>query len=178
MSREGRLSVGRWPGAGFRPLLIVWLVVLALPVAAAAREEAPPPEPPAQTVCPVIKDSAIDRSIFTDYKGKRVYFCCASCKAKFEASPEKYLTKLPQFSVVDHEGGDVHPDHEHHDDTAALVALIEPMGITTLSLVALTVVLGAFRRRRAKLMLTWHKRIGVAALILGAGHAVLVMVAH
>jgi YHS domain-containing protein len=36
--------------------------------------------------------------VFVEYKGKKVYFCCADCKAKFEADPEKYIAKLPQFA--------------------------------------------------------------------------------
>ncbi len=49
-----------------------------------------------QTVCPVM-DKSINKSMFTEYKGKKVYFCCAGCKEKFEKEPEKYLAKLPQF---------------------------------------------------------------------------------
>jgi hypothetical protein len=49
-----------------------------------------------QTTCPVMA-GAIDKNIFVEYKGKKVYFCCAGCKEKFEAEPEKYLAKLPQF---------------------------------------------------------------------------------
>ena len=50
-----------------------------------------------QTVCPVMA-GAINKNIYTEYKGKKVYFCCADCKAKFEADPEKYIVKLPQFA--------------------------------------------------------------------------------
>jgi len=49
-----------------------------------------------QTTCPVM-GGAIDKNLFTEYKGKKVYFCCPDCKAKFEAEPEKYIAKLPQF---------------------------------------------------------------------------------
>lgn len=49
-----------------------------------------------QTMCPVI-EGAINKDIFTEYKGKKVYFCCAGCKQEFEKQPEKYLGKLPQF---------------------------------------------------------------------------------
>lgn len=49
-----------------------------------------------QTICPVMA-GAIDKTIFVEYQGKKVYFCCAGCKDKFEAEPEKYLAKLPQF---------------------------------------------------------------------------------
>ncbi len=49
-----------------------------------------------QTVCPVM-GGKINKSVFTKYKGKKVYFCCAGCKPTFEKNPEKYLAKLPQF---------------------------------------------------------------------------------
>ncbi len=49
-----------------------------------------------QTICPVMK-GAIKKSVFTEYNGKKVYFCCAGCIAKFKAEPEKYIAKLPQF---------------------------------------------------------------------------------
>jgi YHS domain-containing protein len=49
-----------------------------------------------QTMCPVM-GGAIDKTVFVEYKGKKVYFCCPICKAKFEADPEKYMAKLPQF---------------------------------------------------------------------------------
>jgi len=49
-----------------------------------------------QTACPVTGEK-IDKNIFTEYKGKKVYFCMESCKAAFEKDPEKYIAKLPQF---------------------------------------------------------------------------------
>jgi YHS domain-containing protein len=50
-----------------------------------------------QTTCPVMDGNKIDKNVFVEYKGKKVYFCCPDCKAKFEANPEKYVDKLPQF---------------------------------------------------------------------------------
>jgi len=46
-----------------------------------------------QTMCPVM-GGEIDKTIYADHKGERVYFCCNPCKAKFEADPEKYLKIL------------------------------------------------------------------------------------
>jgi YHS domain-containing protein len=46
-----------------------------------------------QKTCPVQGDP-IDKSIFVDYKGKRVYFCCAGCPETFMKDPEKYLKFL------------------------------------------------------------------------------------
>jgi len=50
-----------------------------------------------QKTCPIMR-KAINKNIFTEYKGKKVYFCCAGCEPKFKADPEKYIAKLPQFN--------------------------------------------------------------------------------
>ena len=49
-----------------------------------------------QKICPIMA-GAINKDIFTEYKGKKVYFCCPGCREEFEKSPEKYIVKLPQF---------------------------------------------------------------------------------
>ncbi|MGD0077752.1 MAG: YHS domain-containing protein [Sedimentisphaerales bacterium] len=51
-----------------------------------------------QTTCPVMDGNKIDKNVFVEYKGKKVYFCCAGCKEEFEKAPEKYIAKLPQFT--------------------------------------------------------------------------------
>ena len=50
-----------------------------------------------QTLCPVM-GGTVNEALFTEYQGKRVYFCCPSCKTEFEKDPQAYLSKLPQFS--------------------------------------------------------------------------------
>jgi len=49
-----------------------------------------------QSICPVM-GNPIDKNVYTEYKGKKVYFCCPACVEKFKADPEKYVAKLPQF---------------------------------------------------------------------------------
>ena len=66
------------------------------PVSAAETKEAASTEIE-QTTCPVMEGNPIDKNVFVMYKGKKVYFCCESCKAEFEKDPEKYVPKLPQF---------------------------------------------------------------------------------
>jgi YHS domain-containing protein len=51
-----------------------------------------------QTTCPVMEGNKIDKNVFVEYKGKKVYFCCEACKGEFEKDPEKYIAKLPQFA--------------------------------------------------------------------------------
>src|SRR4030065_2396699 len=38
-----------------------------------------------QTLCPVMDGNKIDKNVFVEHKGKKVYFCCPECKAKFLA---------------------------------------------------------------------------------------------
>jgi YHS domain-containing protein len=51
-----------------------------------------------QTTCPIMEGNPINKAVFTEYKGKKVYFCCPGCDSKFRADPEKYIAKLPQFN--------------------------------------------------------------------------------
>ncbi len=53
----------------------------------------------AQSLCP-IQGEKISKSLFVDYKGRRVYFCCSSCIADFKKDPDKYIKKLEADGVV------------------------------------------------------------------------------
>lgn len=46
-----------------------------------------------QTTCPVMGE-AIDKSLFVDHNGKRIYVCCSGCIATVRKDPEKYIKKL------------------------------------------------------------------------------------
>ena len=50
-----------------------------------------------QETCPIMEGNPINKNIFVEYEGKKVYFCCKGCPEKFLANPEKYVAKLPQF---------------------------------------------------------------------------------
>jgi YHS domain-containing protein len=43
-------------------------------------------------ICPVMNMEAKKEINYT-YKGKKYYFCCKDCLAKFKANPKKYATK-------------------------------------------------------------------------------------
>jgi len=87
-------------------LLLAGVLLLGLFVLQGCKEKSEPAVPAEtkevasaaieQTTCPVM-EGAINKDIFAEHKGKKVYFCCAGCKEKFEKEPEKYLDKLPQF---------------------------------------------------------------------------------
>ncbi|MHC4645492.1 MAG: YHS domain-containing protein [Planctomycetota bacterium] len=87
--------------------LLVGLLLTAAAVLYGCKEKSQPAASPEETApaasaaieqtnCPVM-GGAINKNIFTEYKGKKVYFCCAACEDKFNAEPEKYVAKLPQF---------------------------------------------------------------------------------
>ncbi|HOX07133.1 MAG TPA: hypothetical protein PK280_12085 [Planctomycetota bacterium] len=56
-------------------------------------------EPKAQTTCPVM-GGKINKAIFADHDGKRVYLCCKGCIAEFAKDPAKYIKKLEDEGVV------------------------------------------------------------------------------
>jgi len=49
-----------------------------------------------QTICPVM-GNPINKDIFVEYEGRKVYFCCPACIEEFNKDPGKYIPKLPQF---------------------------------------------------------------------------------
>jgi YHS domain-containing protein len=54
--------------------------------------------PKAQTHCPVM-GGEINKKVYQDYKGKRVYFCCPGCLEKFKADPDSYIKKLEEQGI-------------------------------------------------------------------------------
>ena len=80
-------------------------IVLTLGVLGCAKRGSPAPEPEekapsaevpalkAQETCPVM-GGKLDKSIYVDHEGKRVYFCCGMCVETFKKDPEKYIKVL------------------------------------------------------------------------------------
>ncbi len=54
--------------------------------------------PNSQTKCPVLGGD-INKEVFIDCEGKRIYFCCPGCDKKFKAGPDEYLKKLEEEGV-------------------------------------------------------------------------------
>lgn len=46
-----------------------------------------------QTTCPVTGDP-IDKKLYVDYQGKRIYVCCQDCITAVKKDPGKYIKKL------------------------------------------------------------------------------------
>jgi hypothetical protein len=151
-----------------RASVAVFVMTMALTVGRRAPAEE-------QTVCPVMEGNPISKNVFVEYEGKRVYFCCDSCKAKFLKEPGKYLARLPQFSdSATHQEADA-PAHEHDNGHLGTGALIVPLGISTFVLLTSTVLVGFLQKGNRKLLFPWHKRLAVATLLVAISHALCVL---
>ncbi len=53
----------------------------------------------AQTECPIMGNK-INKSLFVDAQGKRIYVCCGMCIGKVKADPEKYIKELEAKGIV------------------------------------------------------------------------------
>ncbi|MEW5924461.1 MAG: YHS domain-containing protein [Candidatus Zixiibacteriota bacterium] len=53
-----------------------------------------------QTTCPV-SGEPIDKAVYADYNGRRIYFCCEKCIAEFVKMPDEYLNKLTPSGTVE-----------------------------------------------------------------------------
>jgi len=75
-------------------LSVVLVIALALVFSNGTFAEAPN-----QKMCPVI-GGVVSKNVYTDYQGKRIYFCCPPCIPEFKKNPEKYMKKLEKEGVV------------------------------------------------------------------------------
>jgi uncharacterized membrane protein len=89
-----------------RVLLTATFILALLPLQARAQEHdnhgtaehhTADQEQVSNSICPVTTDEPIDPTIFVEYDGKRVYFCCNRCRKQFIEDPEAYVAGLPQF---------------------------------------------------------------------------------
>lgn len=70
-----------------------------------------------QTTCPVSGEELTDKSVYTDFEGRRVVFCCEKCIAKFNEDPAKYLKKLDAGAMDEGKSMKMdHGDHSSHGD--------------------------------------------------------------
>jgi YHS domain-containing protein len=74
-----------------------------LPATAAPSTQPVAADTGGQAICPV-SGGKIDPKVFTEYQGKKVYFCCGGCIEPFKKDPEKYVKKLPQFGGKEEPG--------------------------------------------------------------------------
>ncbi len=78
-----------------------------------------------QTSCPVM-GGKINKDLYVDHEGKRVYVCCKGCVGAVKNDPEKYIKKLAEKGEVpvtvseakkektdDHDANSMHGEHHH-----------------------------------------------------------------
>ncbi|KPK74741.1 MAG: hypothetical protein AMJ79_13295 [Phycisphaerae bacterium SM23_30] len=53
-----------------------------------------------QTMCPIMDNNPVNKDLFYDYQGKRIYFCCAGCQETFKKDPEKYIKQMEDTGVA------------------------------------------------------------------------------
>jgi hypothetical protein len=58
------------------------------------------PEVKAQTMCPVLEGNKVDKSLYVDFDGKRIYVCCKACVADVTKEPAKYVKKLEDAGIT------------------------------------------------------------------------------
>ena len=71
-----------------------------------------------QKTCPVSGETLEDRTVYSDFEGRRVYFCCQKCRDKFDDNPQEYLKKMDAPSkgdkpATENHGAD-HGQDGHH----------------------------------------------------------------
>ncbi len=80
-------------------LVVVLVLSLALIFATCARAaDGVPANAGPQKLCPVLSGK-IDKNLYTDYMGKRVYYCCSGCKVEFMKDPEKFIKKMEDQGI-------------------------------------------------------------------------------
>jgi len=79
-----------------RPLA-VFLLLTTLALSGPAPAQPPAAKP--QTICPVM-GGKINRQVYVDHQGQRIYFCCPACIELFRKNPEKYLQEMNQAGVT------------------------------------------------------------------------------
>ena len=73
--------------------MTLMIAVLMLVAAFAFAEGVP------QTTCPVMKGSPVNKSLYVDAEGYRIYVCCGGCVRAVQADPAKYIAQLQAEGV-------------------------------------------------------------------------------
>lgn len=66
-----------------------------------------------QTHCPVM-GGAINKEVYVDHDGYRIYFCCPGCDGPFRKDPEKYLRAMRDKGIVPAKVPAGGHQHGHH----------------------------------------------------------------
>jgi len=53
-----------------------------------------------QETCPVMKGEKINKKLFVDYEGKRIYVCCGGCIRAVKKDPAKYVKEMEAAGIT------------------------------------------------------------------------------
>ena len=53
-----------------------------------------------QTTCPVMAGNPINKKLFVDAEGKRIYVCCKGCLPEVQKDPKKYIQQMEAAGVT------------------------------------------------------------------------------
>lgn len=114
--------------------LVLFLVLSGLPNNHVSDAADKPSGGSEQVFCPVLPDEQVDTSIFSDYNGQRVYFCCQKCRREFMEDPTPYLAHLATPSRDSQTRAATSPsqdelEHHSHSDEAISTHVDEEPGI-------------------------------------------------
>ena len=78
----------------FRVVLVSILCAVVFGSSAVRDLEAAAERPAANTVCPVMQGTRVNKKFYVDYEGQRILLCCRACVKAFKKNPKKYLNRL------------------------------------------------------------------------------------
>lgn len=79
-----------------RCVLGLFACALALTIPLRADE---PKSPNVQKLCPVMNEP-INKNLFVDFEGKRIYVCCPHCIEKVKDNPKKFIRQLEAEGIT------------------------------------------------------------------------------
>ena len=83
---------------------LTWIAVLAvagwLGNQAIRAEEVAAKAVKYQETCPVMKGEKINKKLFVDYEGKRIYVCCGGCIRTVKKDPAKYVKEMEAEGIT------------------------------------------------------------------------------
>ena len=95
----GLLAIPMSAGAARGPVRGAWGRCVLLAQLDAQAGEAARAQTKAQTTCPVM-GAKIDKSLYVDHDGKRIYVCCPGCIAAVKENPQKYVEELEAQGIT------------------------------------------------------------------------------
>ncbi len=57
-------------------------------------------EPGKPQTVDVVSGKPIDRGVYADYNGERIYFCCADSRNQFQKNDQVYLRKIKEKNIL------------------------------------------------------------------------------